>query len=260
FGGITPNSSSRDNIFDDIYILDTLILAWKQGSNFHPPTPRVDFTATLLNNGLILYIGGTIGHVASIYMSAIPTYNTNNNSWGAMSATGDVLNSRSCHTAVLSPDGHVIIYGGNIDGTTDQSQVLASLDTTVSPYKWSIKPMIGDNVPPSLAFHSANVIGNFMILAFGVMMANNSFDDLTNVNSKIYLLDTRNYMWTIDTLHHPDLMISSYIIGVIVAVVVFIAIIVIIVAWLKYLKFVIICYYQLDRIKLIYYIINNCHG
>ncbi|CAG8563268.1 13699_t:CDS:2, partial [Gigaspora rosea] len=157
FGGITPNSSSRDNIFDDIYILDTLILAWKQGSNFHPPTPRVDFTATLLNNGLILYIGGTIGHVASIYMSAIPTYNTNNNSWGAMSATGDVLNSRSCHTAVLSPDGHVIIYGGNIDGTTDQSQVLASLDTTVSPYKWSIKPMIGDNVPPSLAFHSANV-------------------------------------------------------------------------------------------------------
>ncbi|CAG8831189.1 13190_t:CDS:2, partial [Gigaspora rosea] len=96
----------------------------------------------------------------------IPTYNTNNNSWNTMFATGDTLISRSSHTAVLSPDGHVIIYGGDIDGSTDQSQVLASLDTTVSPYKWSIKPMIGNNVPPSLAYHSANVIGNFMILAF----------------------------------------------------------------------------------------------
>ncbi|CAG8785045.1 3824_t:CDS:2, partial [Gigaspora rosea] len=126
FGGFrAPNLD-----FNDIYILDTLILTWIQGSNVNAPTPRVDFTATLLNNGLILYIGGYTGHVASIYMSEIPAYNTNNNSWIAMIATGDALNSRSSHTAVLSPDGHVIIYGGNIDGSTDQSQVLASLDTT----------------------------------------------------------------------------------------------------------------------------------
>ncbi|CAG8621069.1 17753_t:CDS:2, partial [Gigaspora rosea] len=111
--GVTPNSS-RDNLFGDIYILDTLSLTWAQGSNVSAPTPRVDFTATLLNNGLILYIGG-VAAVGTIYMSEI--------------ATGDTLNSRSCHTAVLSPDGHVIIYGG----VTDQSQVLASLDTTVNP-------------------------------------------------------------------------------------------------------------------------------
>ncbi|KAF0469707.1 galactose oxidase [Gigaspora margarita] len=241
FGGSKfPNFN---DIFNDIQILDTLSLTWTQGSNVSAPTRRVDFTATFLNNGIILYIGGFA--VSTIYMSEIRTYNTNNNSWGTMIATGDTLNSRSSHTAVLSPDGHVIIYGGNIDGSTDQSQILASLDTTVSPYQWSIKPMIGNNVPPSLAYHSSDIVGNFMILAFGVMMANNSFSNLTNVNSKIYLLDTRNYMWTIDTLHQPDLTISPHDTldaGVIVAVVVLIAVLAIIIAWLKNTKLAIICY------------------
>ncbi|KAF0469697.1 galactose oxidase [Gigaspora margarita] len=202
FGGVKYPNPSIDVILNDIYILDTSILAWVQGSNVNAPTPRVDFTATLLNNGLILYIGG-IG-VGIIYMSEIPTYNTNNNSWNTMFATGDTLNSRSCHTAALSPDGHVIIYGGDINGSTDQSQVLASLDTTVNPYKWSIKPIIGNNLPPSLAYHSSDIVGNFMILAFGVIMANNSFDNVNNVNLKIYLLDTRNYTWVTLTSISPN--------------------------------------------------------
>ncbi|RIB26666.1 hypothetical protein C2G38_2064333, partial [Gigaspora rosea] len=195
FGGTQFHNTSLSSevIFNDIYILDTLILTWIQGSNVNAPTPRVDFTATLLNNGHILYIGGTVG-VGIIYMSKIPTYNTNNNSWNTIFATGDTLNSRSWHTAVLSPDGHVIIYGGGI----------TSLDTTVNPYKWSIKPMIGSNLPPSLKYHSSDIVGNFMILAFGVMMANNSFLNLTNVNSKIYLLDTRNYTWVTSTSTSPN--------------------------------------------------------
>ncbi|CAG8777313.1 23059_t:CDS:2 [Gigaspora margarita] len=187
FGGFKYPNPSFDVIFNDIYILDTLILTWIQGSNVNAPTPRVDFTATLLNNGFILYLGGIAGVVGTntIYMSEF--------------ATGDTLNSRYSHTAVLSPDGHVIIYGGVIIGSTDQSQVLASLDSTVNPYKWSIKPIIGNNLPPSLAFHSSNIVGSFMILTFGVMMANNTFSNLNNVNSKIYLLDTRNYTWVTST-------------------------------------------------------------
>ncbi|KAF0540941.1 galactose oxidase [Gigaspora margarita] len=203
FGGFKYPNPSFNVIFNDIYILDTLILAWIQGSNVNAPTPRVDFTATLLNNGLILYIGGVAG-VGTIYMSEIPTYNTNNNSWNTMFATGDTLNSRSCHTAVLSPDGHVIIYGGVISDSTDQSQVLASLDTTVNPYKWSIKPIIGNNLPPSLSYHSSDIVGAFMVLAFGVMMADNSFNNLNNLNSKIYLLDTRNYTWVTSTSTSPN--------------------------------------------------------
>ncbi|KAF0469695.1 galactose oxidase [Gigaspora margarita] len=203
FGGFKYPNPSFDVIFNDIYILDTLSLTWTQGSNVNAPIPRIDFTATLLNNGLILYLGGVAG-VGMISMSEILTYNTNSNSWGTMFSTGDRLNSRSCHTAVLSPDGHIIIYGGVISGSTDQSQVLASLDTTVNPYKWSIKPMIGNNIPPSLAFHSSDIVGSFMILVFGVMMANNSFSNLDNVNSQIYLLDTRDYTWVTSTSTSPN--------------------------------------------------------
>ncbi|CAG8724929.1 14374_t:CDS:2 [Gigaspora margarita] len=159
--GVKYPNPSIDVILNDIYILDTSILAWVQGSNVNAPTPR------------------GIG-VGTIYMSEIPTYNTNNNSWNTMFATGDTLNSRSCHTAALSPDGHVIIYGGDINGSTDQSQVLAPLDTIVNPYKWSIKPIIG------------------------VIMANNSFDNVNNVNLKIYLLDTRNYTWVTLTSISPN--------------------------------------------------------
>ncbi|CAG8846523.1 32129_t:CDS:2, partial [Gigaspora margarita] len=58
-----PNAS-----FDAIQILDTLSLTWTQGSNVSAPTQRVDFTATFLYNGLILYIGGFSG-VGTFYMS-----------------------------------------------------------------------------------------------------------------------------------------------------------------------------------------------
>ncbi|RIB07362.1 hypothetical protein C2G38_2046064 [Gigaspora rosea] len=156
FGGFKIPNASFDAIFNDIQILDTLSLTWTQGSNnVSAPTPRVDFTATLLNNGLILYIGG-VAAVGSIYMSEI--------------ATGDTLYSRSCHTAVLSPDGHIVIYGG------------------------------------------------------GVMIADDSFfSNLSNVNSKIYLLDTRNYMWVTKTLQHSNSIIkpilSNYTIIIIVVVV-----------------------------------------
>ncbi|CAG8848692.1 14469_t:CDS:2, partial [Gigaspora margarita] len=155
---------SPGGILNDINIFDTLNLTWIKGSRVNAPTPRADFTATLLKNGLILYLGGG----DDINMAEILIYNTNNNAWSAMIATCDNINSRRSHTAVLSSDGHVVIYGGSKDKNfpLHQSQQLASLDTTVNPYKWSSKPMIGNNVPPALKYHSAAIVENFMILAF----------------------------------------------------------------------------------------------
>ncbi|CAG8692768.1 15184_t:CDS:2, partial [Dentiscutata erythropus] len=205
--GIIPvrffGSSSDGELLNDIYIFDTLKLTWTQGSNVNAPTPRADFTATLLNNGLIIYIGGDVD------MFKIPIYNTNNDSWSTMIADGNELSPRSRFTAVLSPDGHVIIYGGT--GPTDQTELLASLDTTVNPYIWSAKPMIGNNVPPPLVLHSAAIVDNFMIIAFGSRGINydNSTFDINNLNTQLYLLDTRTYMWVTDTLQNFNSNISS---------------------------------------------------
>ncbi|CAG8476851.1 12771_t:CDS:2 [Cetraspora pellucida] len=163
--------------FNDIFILDTLSSVWTKGSSIGAPTARYVFSATLLNNGLILYIGGG----DSINMAEIPTFNTNSGTWSLTVAVGDTINPRSGHTAVLSPDGHVIIYGGAKNNSAlDQSQQLASLDTNVNPYSWSKK--------------SSN----------GVSGVNNNLYNLNNVNAQLYLLDTRNYMWVTDTLQHPN--------------------------------------------------------
>ncbi|CAG8707898.1 7942_t:CDS:2, partial [Racocetra fulgida] len=113
FGGVSGNGVA----FNDIFILDTLSSVWTQGSSNSAPTARSDFSATLLNNGLILYIGGG----DNINMANV--------------AVGDTIDPRSGHTSVLSPTGHVIIYGGTKNNSAlDQNQQLASLDTTVNPY------------------------------------------------------------------------------------------------------------------------------
>ncbi|CAG8680102.1 6977_t:CDS:2, partial [Cetraspora pellucida] len=159
--------------FNDIFILDTLSSVWTQGSSIGAPTARSDFSATLLNNGLILYIGGG----DNINMAEIPIFNTNSGSWSTMVAAGDTISPRSGHTAVLSPIGHVIIYGGVKNNTAfDQSQQLASLDTTVNPFTWSKKSLNG------------------------VSGVSNSALNLNNLNTQFYLLDARNYMFVTDTL------------------------------------------------------------
>ena len=39
-------------------IFDTVSLTWSKGSTINAPLPRVDYTATLLPNGIIVFIGG----------------------------------------------------------------------------------------------------------------------------------------------------------------------------------------------------------
>ncbi|CAG8609512.1 9621_t:CDS:2, partial [Racocetra persica] len=150
-------SSTSFDVLNDIFILDTLLSTWAPGSIVGAPTGRVDFSATLLNNGLILYIGG-IGGGDSINMAEISIFNTNNNSWFPMNAVGDTITSRSSHSAVLSPDGHVIIYGGNSNNIAfNQSQQLATLDTTVNPYKWTKKSLNVTQIQTVIASESTTL-------------------------------------------------------------------------------------------------------
>ena len=52
FGGIDIN------FFKDMIIFDTVTSTWSKGSTINAPLPRVDYTATLLSNGIIVFIGG----------------------------------------------------------------------------------------------------------------------------------------------------------------------------------------------------------
>ncbi|CAG8599772.1 2767_t:CDS:2, partial [Gigaspora margarita] len=190
-------------VLNDIFIFDSLNLIWIQGPALNAPPARVDFSATLLNNGLILYLGSTNASDTSNYnIRAIPAYNTNTNDWTYMPIASDFIPApRNGHSAVLSPDGFVIVYGGN-GFNTSVFEPLVVLDTNVSPYKWYNKSIIGTNIPPRLVYHTASMIGSHMILVFGTFMLQNGSK---TTNSNIYIFDTRNYIWVTSVTDNNDI-------------------------------------------------------
>jgi hypothetical protein len=62
FGGGTDKytgfTGAGYKIFNDMNIFDTASLTWSKGSTINAPLPRLDYAATLLSNGIIVFIGG----------------------------------------------------------------------------------------------------------------------------------------------------------------------------------------------------------
>ncbi|KAF0544013.1 galactose oxidase [Gigaspora margarita] len=76
--------------------------------------PRRGYTATLLKNNCIIYIGGKSNKsdTSHIDMNVIHIFNTTSLSWSNMQAIGDKISSRDGHSAVLTQNETIIIYGG----------------------------------------------------------------------------------------------------------------------------------------------------
>ncbi|KAF0392206.1 galactose oxidase [Gigaspora margarita] len=165
FQAVGEFKAATSVVVNDIFIFVSLNLNWIKGPALNASPARVDFSATLLNIGLILYLGSTNASDNSNYnIHAIPAYNTNTNDWMYMPIVSDFIPaSRNGHSAVLSPDGFVIVYGGNGINTC-VFEALVVLDTNVSPYKWYNKSIIGTNIPSRLVYHTASMIGSHMIL------------------------------------------------------------------------------------------------
>jgi hypothetical protein len=71
---------------------------------------------------------------------------------------------------LLAQDGRIIVYGGNLLGGIPAPEPLLVLDTTVQPFKWSIPNV---SFMPSFApswRHTATLVGNYMIVAFGMLL------------------------------------------------------------------------------------------
>lgn len=81
FGG-----ADRTNYFNDMYIFDTVGLSWSVLSLADAPSQRAGYTATLLTNGIILYIGGYsyqfVGDVfIDVDISQIFLFDTKSSTW-----------------------------------------------------------------------------------------------------------------------------------------------------------------------------------
>ncbi|CAG8800743.1 1025_t:CDS:2, partial [Dentiscutata erythropus] len=101
------------------------------------------------------------------------------------------LETRYGHSAALTSDGRIIVYGGqNFNGFTP-SPVLIVLDTNT--YKWTSPTTSGSPEPEPVTYHSADIYDKYMIIAFGNLTS--TVFDPTGPTSQIYILDVDNYEW-----------------------------------------------------------------
>src|SRR5688572_5674691 len=95
----------------------------------------------------------------------------------------------------IAKDGRIIVYGGytSVDTLVPVTDDLVVLDTTQTTFVWS-KASVTTISPSSRSFHSATLVGNYMIVAFG----RNNVNFPPPGTNEIFILDTSNksdYRW-----------------------------------------------------------------
>ncbi|RHZ88858.1 hypothetical protein Glove_21g266 [Diversispora epigaea] len=191
FGGFYHfGNSSTPTFFEDMIIFNTITLAYSNGSTIDGPPRMRGYSATLLSNGIIMYIGG-VGAIV-IPIINITMYDINEDSWSSTIAESpNDIQDRGFHSAVLAPNGLIICYGGASLKYYEVSPSLIVLNTT--SFEWRSPEHFGTNQPPNLYTHSANLVENYMIIGFGNVTDGDSYS--LSTSSSIYILDINNYTW-----------------------------------------------------------------
>ncbi|PKY60797.1 hypothetical protein RhiirA4_484939 [Rhizophagus irregularis] len=156
----------------------------------------MDYTATLLSNGIIVFIGGReTNDFLDVDINQLVLYDTTIDKWSSMTARGVILENRNGHSAILTPDERIIIFGGCKGYNETILNQLAVLNTKTYPYEWSIPQVSALNsAPPSIQLHSATLIENYMFINFG---RNYQMQNSDLQKPFFYILDIRNFTWVI---------------------------------------------------------------
>ncbi|CAJ0628841.1 10287_t:CDS:2 [Entrophospora sp. SA101] len=203
-GSIYIFSTDGTTSVSEMNILNTISLTWSSGSIVNAPLRAgvAGFTATLLPDDTILYIGGEDTSGDMVSWDKLPLYDIKNDTWNYITTSGDVPSSRKGHTAILAPDDHIIIIGG--------SPVSQFIVLDIKTYEWSYPSIdsLNGRPAPKIAYHTATLLGKYILIGFGYA--------LDTYQTDIYLMDIsdrNNYRWT--NLYDPSI---SFIILFVVAV------------------------------------------
>ncbi|CAG8697606.1 6570_t:CDS:2, partial [Acaulospora morrowiae] len=153
--------------------------------------PRANYAAIMLDDGRILYIGGLNDKQSFVPMDQILIYDTKTSTWNMTAAVGKIPSVRIRHSAVLTNDGRIIIYGGSQNDSMPATPSLAALRSV--DFMW-LEINESGTKPPNLQSHTSTLVGDLMIVAFGNVTKFQSLPE--GSTSNIYILNTANYTWT----------------------------------------------------------------
>ncbi|CAG8550108.1 22617_t:CDS:2 [Cetraspora pellucida] len=147
-------------ITNELWIFNTLTSTWNLSNAINAPSSRRGYCAITLPDDNILYIGG-VNLTASMPMDNLPLYNTKTNTWTIMNTYGPIPPSRRHFSAVLTPDGRIIIFGGSQSFTYGDLWIL-----DIITYQWSVGNILNPIANLSLTRHTATLVDNYMLVAF----------------------------------------------------------------------------------------------
>ncbi|KAI8582373.1 hypothetical protein K450DRAFT_228657 [Umbelopsis ramanniana AG] len=243
YGGVTTDNLGY---FNDFWSLDlsTTPYTWTNLTTTGLPV-RYGHAATVLTNGQIVFTGGvtiTQSGGALMDMSSVYVFDTVKNAWQVNPAksTGKVPSSRADHSAILTADGKVAVFGGDNNQPIWGRQYTAEV-AVLDPSTWTWTTVTSYNgVEPSLrSFASAQLYQNkYMLVTFG-SAGNIKYNDINLFN-----LDLSNPQWIDSASDTDDNSSSGVSTGVIVGVAVAGGVVVLIILFLlwkfqRYIRFMV---------------------
>jgi hypothetical protein len=184
-GGQTPDVLPV--LLDTLELFDPQTQSFAPGGMVLPDGPRSHHTATTLQDGRVLFLGG-IG--ASGVLSTGLTFDP---ATGAFQPTAPMGTVRVLHTATLLDDGRVLVVGGSQKFTL--THPIGYPDSFLTPAAKSVEIydpatnswQLGPRVPVGLSTHSAALLGSGRVLIAGGVESGGT--PLPQTTSAAYLYD-----------------------------------------------------------------------
>lgn len=158
-----------DQCYNDMHILDTDAMAWRQlTTKGRPPPPRGGHTCVVLDDMLIVW-GGYGGDA---FFDDMFMFNTTSLTWQKIATFGEHPTPRAGHSACLMPDNRILVFGG--DNGRRRFNDIFVFDPSTSCWQ---TPITGGFTPSQRCVHSAAVYQSKMYI-FGGADLSQGFNDL----------------------------------------------------------------------------------
>ncbi|RKP09292.1 hypothetical protein THASP1DRAFT_22848 [Thamnocephalis sphaerospora] len=186
YGGVDGEDKSQPEVFDDMYKLSKNSFKWSKCKNATGANSALSqhTLSYVVKQKKFVSIGGA-NNASLASMNKINWYNPEKDTWGTSTARGSIPLPRRAHSSVVVGE-RIIVFGGCSFNYSTFYNDVAVLDTTT--FTWS-KPTV-KNAPEGRYEHSATMVGNYMIVAFGFLKGNKGDGNVYALNTKTWAFES----------------------------------------------------------------------